>query len=126
MTSPNGEVKPLRLSWSRIREQEECSEKAWLHYERKAAVPMRDVRQFFRGTVVDRCMRDWLNEPTQDPGWMVARCAEILDREEKEAKDTGDGLVRWKSASDKTEVIAWCQGLLTKLEPLLFKHVIPH
>jgi hypothetical protein len=71
-------------------------------------------------------MRRWLESEDPQPGQMAAMCAEVLEREEKVAVETGDGVVKWKTLTDKRESIEWCQRLLTKLEPDLYKHVIPY
>jgi hypothetical protein len=70
-------------------------------------------------------MRDWLDQDDPQAGQMVAMVDRIMDREEKAAADTGDGVVKWKSMTDRDETRAWCKGLVTRLEPLLFRHAVP-
>lgn len=117
-------VKPLRLSWSRIRNHTECPQKGALLSAGKKS-PAADIRNFFLGTVVDRCMRDWLSSDTPEPGGMVAMVDELLDKSEKEARETGDGIVKWRHPRDKEESRAWCRELVTRLEPALQRYVLP-
>lgn len=116
--------KPLRISWSRLKTWEECQAKGKLlaDYGRPSTA---DIRGFFPGTVIDRCMRDWLNAPAQEPGWMAAKVDEIMDREEALAHETGDGTVRWKGPEDRNEVREWCKLMCIRLEPVLFQWVVP-
>lgn len=88
--------------------------------------PVADIRWFFPGTVVDRCMGDWLDQETPEPGWMAAHVDEILDREETGARESGDGVVKWRDGQDKAKIRAWCRELVTRLEPILFELVIPY
>ena len=115
---------PLRLSWSRIRAHSEC------RFKGKALAagwksPVTDIRNFFPGQVVDRCMGAWLDLDDPPPGWMAAHVDEELDREETRARDTGDGVVKWRDRGDKVKVRAWCKELVTRLEPVLYELVIP-
>ena len=40
---------------------------------------------------------------------MAAHVDEILDREEASARETGDGVVKWRDPGDKARVRAWCR-----------------
>lgn len=113
----------LRLSWSRIRVHEECAAKGALLREHKS--PVTDVRNFFHGNVVDQCMRQWLSLPEQVPGWMAAHIDEIMEFTEVNARETGDGVVRWKTATDKAEVREFCRTLVIRLEEILGKYCLP-
>jgi PD-(D/E)XK nuclease superfamily len=115
--------KPLRLSWSRIRTHTECRAKGRLMREHKP--PNMDIRGFFHGTVVDRAMRKWLDQEKPEPGWMLAHVDKILDEEEQVAKDTGDGIVRWKSAGDKQQLREFCRELVVRLEVVLQEYCLP-
>jgi hypothetical protein len=117
--------KPFRLSWTRLKELEECRAKGWLHHQGKFA-ETRDNRIFFPGTVVDRCMRSWLDADEQVPGAMIASVDEIMDREEASAPANGDGTVRWKSASDRDRTREKCRECCRRLEPILAERVVPH
>jgi hypothetical protein len=119
------EERVLGVSWSRLREHEECSMKGALKEQGKRS-KISNIRTYFPGTVVDRCMRQWLDTPDHPEGWMVAQAEAILAAEEVIAQETGDGVVRWKSPSDKAETIDWCRELLSRLEPILRQHVLPY
>ena len=71
-------------------------------------------------------MGDWLSLDGLQPGWMAAHVDEILDREEASARETGDGVVKWRTPGDKARVCAWCKELVTRLEPILYELVIPY
>ena len=118
--------KPLRISWSRLQEWEHCSEKGWLVRQGHRAPTAQIWPAMFQGTVVDRCMRAWLEAPEQEPGAMAGMVSHIMDREEQTAIDTGDGQVRWKTPQARKEALANCLECVAALEPLLFEHVVPH
>jgi len=115
----------LRLSWSRIRQYRECKAKAGL-LSRGLKSPVADARNWFPGTVADRCMGDWLDLDDPQPGWMAAHVDEILDREEVVRKETGDGVVKWRDRGDKDRVRAWCKDCVTRLEPILAERILPY
>lgn len=115
----------VSISWSRLKDHEECQEKAYL-LGRGFRSPVTDIRVFFKGTVADRCMRQWLDQDNPELGWMAAHVDTILDKEVVEARETGDGGVNWKHPGDKDEVRAWVKTCVTKLEPLLVKYALPY
>lgn len=115
----------LRISWSRLREWEECSEKGWLVRQGHRAPTAEIWPAMFQGTVVDRCMREWLAAEAQEPGAMAAMVGQIMDREEQVATDTGDGQVRWRGTGARNEAKANCVECVNALEPLLFQYVVP-
>lgn len=88
--------------------------------------PSTDIRVYFPGTVVDLAMRKWLDQPEPEPGWMAAQVNTLLDQAESDAKSTGDGVVRWRTPTDKQDTRAWCLELVTRLEPILLDLVIPY
>lgn len=108
-----------------LRTHEECHQKAYLKRS-GARNPATDIRGYFPGTVVDRVMREWLDNHERAPGGMAARVPEILEREEVVARETGDGIVRWKGQNDKLQVIRDCIECVTRLEPILNRLVLPH
>lgn len=112
------DVKPLRLSWSRLRLHGECAAKGSLIAAGHKS-PVTDVRNFFPGTVTDRCMRQWLSLDQQEMGWMGRHVDEIMSAEEVTAKETGDGVVKWRSAADKAEVRDMCHTAVGVLESSL-------
>lgn len=111
-------AKPIRISWSRLRTHSECPAKGQLLASGHKS-PVTDVRNFFPGTVTDRCMRQWLSQEKPEPGWMYRNVDTILDKEEVTAKATGDGVVRWRNAADKAEVRELCHAAVEKLESSL-------
>jgi PD-(D/E)XK nuclease superfamily len=119
------EPKPFKLSWSRLKELEECRAKGWLHYQKKFA-EQRDNRAFFPGTVVDRVMRRWLEAAEQVPGAMVAMVNEVFDHEEATTQANGDGIVRWKHTRDRQQTQEDCRECVRRLEPILLRDVVPH
>lgn len=123
--APGLPERELSISWSRLKAWEECSEQGYL-LGRGFRSPLVDLRVFFKGTVVDRAMRKWLDMERPEPGWMASKVHEIFDAEEEEARASGDGVVGWKSTSDRNEIRAWCLECVTRLEPLLFRVAIPY
>jgi hypothetical protein len=124
VTVPAPEDPPLRISWSRIRNHREC------RFKGKALSagwksPVTDIRNYFPGQVVDTCMDHWLGLDSPEPGWMAAHVDEILEKDEARARETGDGVVKWRDRGDKEQVRAWCKELVTRLEPILFDLIIP-
>jgi hypothetical protein len=61
-------------------------------------------------------MRQWLSQDDPQRGWMVRQVAEIMDAEEKAAKENGDGIVKWKHSTDRTEVREMCEEAVRQLE----------
>jgi hypothetical protein len=114
----------MRLSWSRLRLHGECPAKGALM--RSAKSPYTDIRNYFHGNVVDRLMRYWLDLDDPPPGWMREHLDEQFEGSIAEAKETGDGIVKWRSRTDKGEVWEFCRQLVEKLEPLLAEHVLPY
>lgn len=70
-------------------------------------------------------MRRWLGQVSPEPGWMLAQVDAILDESEVIAKETKDGIVRWRGAGDKDKVREFCRTLVTRLEPILVKYALP-
>lgn len=116
---------PLRLSWSRLRNHAECPAKGQLLSARKKS-PIADIRGYFHGTVVDICMRRWLSQDDPQLGQMLAWVDEIFDKAEVEAKESGDGIVKWKHAGDKAEIREFCRECVRRLEPLLQRVALPY
>ena len=115
----------IQISWSQIRSASECKQKAYL-YRTTAKDPNQNIRVFFPGTVVDRVMRDWLNDENRQRGGMADMVESVIDREKKSAEESGDGIVVWKSSSDRKFVIDTCTEAATKLEPYLDELVLPY
>lgn len=117
--------RPIRLSWSRIRVHEECPAKGQLLSEGKKS-PISDIRGYFHGTVTDICQRRWLSQDNPQRGQMLAWVDEIFAQAEKDARESGDGVVKWKYAGDKADVLDLCRLAVTRLEPLLEKICLPY
>ncbi len=116
---------PVTISWSALRTHEECKQKAKLVRERKGN-PTQDIRNFFHGNVVDRVMREWLEQDVRELGTMSSYVERVMEEEEKRALDRKSGVVKWRTATDKAEVLEFCQELVVKLEPILERLVLPH
>lgn len=101
-----------------------CRQHAFL--QGKVKSPSRDVRVFFKGTVTDKILRDWLREESPNPGEMSARVEDYVDICEREHIEKGTGVVRWKSTKDKADTVEWCKVLLNKVEPIMYKLVTPY
>jgi hypothetical protein len=117
------EVKPLRLSWSRLRVHDECPAKGDLQRRHKS--PITDIRSFFHGNVVDLLMRRWLAQEDPEPGWMSAQVDAAFEESAEIARESKDGIVRWKTPTDKAETLQFCRDLVAKLEPILQVYCLP-
>lgn len=117
-------TKPLRVSWSSLRTFEECHQKSYLIREGKRA-KVSNIRNFWPGTIVDQVMRVWLDFPSNSvrPN-MVDLVAEAMDRSQAEEKEKGN-IVRFRNAEDRADVQKFCTELVTRLEPILARHVLP-
>lgn len=124
MTEQCAGPKPIKISWSALQAFEFCAHKAFLMREKKKS-PASDIRPFFHGIVCDRTCRRWLESADPQPGQMVAWIDEMVDSCLTEAKDTGDGVVKWKSRTDREEMAEWCRTLVSRLEPMLQRWVLP-
>lgn len=111
-----------RISWSSLQTWELCRQKWWLQSQRKSS-PIKDSRNFFHGTVADRIMRAWLDDP--QPGAMPGMVADYMDKCEKEGQESGDGIVKWRHRTDREDVQNFCVELVTRLEPILYELVVP-
>lgn len=117
--------KRLKVSWTKLQARELCNQRGWLQEQKKKA-PMQNVRPFFHGTVADRVMRKWLDSDDPRPGEMVTWVEDMVEEQLKEARSTGDGVVRWKHRTDREEMVEWVKVLLGRLEPFLLRDVIPY
>lgn len=117
-------VAPLRLSWSRLRTHAECHAKGQLLRDHKS--PTADIRNYFHGNVVDLAMRNWLRQSPPEPGWMAKHISQLMDQSEAQAKESGDGLVKWRHSKDKAEVLEFCRDLVVRLEDILTWLCLPY
>lgn len=114
----------LYISWSALKRYEECHARQMLNMQGKKS-PMTDGRVFLPGTVADNAMRAWLNQddPQRDT---LADFAE-----EQFAKHTGpesEYTIKWRGDPnvDRQLVRNTVRNGLMRLEPWLFKNVLPH
>jgi hypothetical protein len=114
---------PLRLSWSRIRNHDECPAKGELMRTSKPA--MQDMRNFFHGNVVDLAMRRWLAQDPPQPGWMRAQVDVLFEESLKILREEDHGFVRWKNLSDRADTLAMCRDLVERLEVILQRYCLP-
>ncbi len=113
------------ISWSALRAHEECRQKSALLRGGHRS-PAADLRGFFHGMVVDRAMRDWLADPDHPTGAMRRALDDTIDAEAAHATASGDGVVRWKHAADRTDMREFCAQLVDRLEPILRERVLPY
>lgn len=94
---------------------------------RRHKSPVQDIRSFFlfHGNVVDLAMRRWLAQDNPEPGWMLAQVDALFEESEVIARESGDGIVRWKSLDDRAETREFCRELVKRLEPILLRYAIP-
>lgn len=123
MTTCDGPPR-LKISWSALQAHELCKQKAKLMREKHKS-PASDIRNFFHGVVADRIMRAWLESANPVSGEMVSWVDQFIDDCLKEAKDTGDGVVRWRDPADRARMADWIRVLLGRLEPFLQRDVLP-
>lgn len=114
----------LSVSWSRLRTWEECRQKAHLQFLGKKN-PSSNIRPFWGGTLADRVFRQWLTQENPETGQMVGMLREKADFYEAEAREAGDGIVKWKDSSDKARLLTWTSELLERLEILAQQLILP-
>lgn len=119
------DTKPLSMSWTALRIHEECRHKGML---KRSGVrsPMQDVRNYFHGTVADKIVREWLEDPERQLGTMQARVAPMFDSEAEKLANSDQGYVRWKNLADKATMQAKVEQLVVTIEPWLVTNVLPH
>lgn len=117
-------TEPVPISWSRLRVHAECPQKGDL-LARGMKSPVSDIRTFIHGSIADQLMRRWLSMDEPEPGWMAAHVDEVFEATVKEARETGDGAVKWRSPTDKREVRDFVLELVTRLEGILNRYCLP-
>lgn len=115
----------LSISWSSLRSFSECKQKGYLQ-KNGFKSPATDIRGYFHGTVSDRVMRKWLESEDRRLGQMAGWVDELIDTCIADAKESGEGVVRWKSTSDRAEMRDYCIELVRRLEPILEELVLPY
>lgn len=119
------ELDRLKISWSQLQTHFECKQRAMLQ-RRGFRSPLQDVRNFFHGTVVDLVMRNWLESDNPVSGQMEGMVEDHIALCLDKIKTSGDGVVKWKSATDRAELTGFCKSLVVKLEPVLQQLVLPY
>lgn len=111
------------ISWSALRVWETCKQKSYLkRIGTKTGV--QETRNFFHGNVVDRAMRNWLEDPI--PGKLVSSIDQHFEELESEIRTGDESILSWRDASDKDAVRAFCIELALRLEPILVEYVLPY
>ena len=115
----------IRLSWSQLRTAAECKQKRFLRVTgvRKAA---QDQRLFLPGNVTDRVVRQWLkDDPARNVGVMPDMVNATIDSVREEILARGERITWKQDLADRENVRKDCIEAVTKIEPLLLKHVVP-
>ncbi len=115
----------VKLSWSKIRNFEECPQKGHLIASGMKS-PVTDVTVFYKGNVVDKAMRRWLSMEHPEPGWMTEHIDEIFDSLEQEIAEEKDGVVRWKDKDQRHKARLECREAVYRLEYLLRDKALPY
>ena len=115
----------IRLSWNQLRTAAECKQKRFLRVTgvRKAA---QDQRLFLPGSVTDRVVRQWLkDDPARNVGVMPDMVNATIDSVREEILARGERITWKQDLADRENVRKDCIEAVTKIEPLLLKHVVP-
>lgn len=118
----------LAISWSGLQRWEHCKQHHLRVMERRSIPRARNTRDFLPGTLSDRIMRAWLQSPDPQPGQMVEMVPEFFDRFTNPDRGEQDfSPVSWKGdpRRDQEEVRRFVSMVVTNLEPILTKWVIP-
>lgn len=115
----------IRLSWSQLRNAEECKQKRFLSVT-GARREVRDQRLFLPGNVTDRVVRQWLKEdPANNPGVMPNMVNAAIDKIREDILAKGERIT-WKAdLEDRENVRKACVEAVTNIEPALMTHVVP-
>ena len=112
----------MRISWSGLLRWEKCHRMDSLI---RAGATQADLnkRNFLTGNIVDNAMRKWLDQDHPEPGRLVELADEMF-----EFWTTNGETIKWKGieAQDRAKVLSDAKEALTRLEPWLIEHVIPH
>lgn len=119
----SAKVDMMTLSWSRLKQYEECKQSVLRTLQGKRA-PVKDGRMFLHGTVADRVMRRLLEHDDPQPGMMLTWVDEIF---EEHAYNSAEYVIRWKgnAQEDAAAIKAKVVRVITNLEPILFDKIIP-
>lgn len=78
-------------------------------------------RPFFHGNVSDMLMRRWLSFKDPELGWMAAQVDAVFE----EMEEHPEGVLKWKHPGDRIETLEFCRELVTRLEVILARFVLP-
>lgn len=115
----------ITISWTQLRVHADCRQKSYLLRQRKRR-PTANIRSYFPGRVVDAAMREWLADPQHPPAGMQQRVPALMEELAERSRATGDGILRWSSASDQAQATELCTRLVANLEPILRQRVLPY
>ena len=118
----------LLISWSGLKRYESCHQ---LHLRTiKQQTQKQNARIFLPGATADLVQREWLNQDDPKPGQMVKMVPDVLDRLTNKDRNFEDFRehIRWRSdpRTDKQEITEFVTSVVTKLEPILLKLVVPY
>jgi CRISPR/Cas system-associated exonuclease Cas4 (RecB family) len=115
----------IRLSWSQLRNAEECKQKRFLTTT-GARRETRDQRLFLPGNVTDRVVRNWLkNDPANHKGEMPDMVNEMIDAVRQEILDKGERIAWKRDIEDREKIRKECIEAVTNIEPALLRYVVP-
>lgn len=117
------QAEPVPLSWSRLRVHDVCPAKGALLKDYKS--PLSDLATYIHGMIADQLMRRWLSFREPPPGWMAAHVDEVFEATVREARETGDGIVKWRGPVHKREVRDLVLELVIRLEDILAEYCLP-
>lgn len=119
--------KPIKVSWSRIKNFEACHQRTKLLIDGNKSKVI-DGRAFLPGTLADRAMRMWLEQGKITQKWEPGSMVTYLDSLwEDHVGEGAEYTIKWKgdAKKDKKKVLTQVTDALTRLEPILFEKVVP-
>jgi hypothetical protein len=120
--------KPLRVSWSRIKNWEACGMRSKLMTEGKQSKVI-DGRAFLPGTLADNAMRAWLNNGLLTGKWEPGGMEDYLEGLwDDYTSPSAQYSIQWRGNpnDDKRAVLKKVQTALRRIEPILFEKVVPY
>jgi PD-(D/E)XK nuclease superfamily protein len=118
----------LLLSWSGLKRYEACHQLHLRTIKKQTTPP--NARVFLAGACADLVQREWLNQEDPKPGQMVTAIPDVLDRLTNSERNFEDyrSHIRWRvdRATDLRDISGFVKLVVTKLEPILLKHVVPY
>jgi hypothetical protein len=120
---------PLSISWTALQRYEACHQRHLRTLEGKAIRKPFASRDFLAGNIADRVQRAWLHLPDPQPGQMAQMVPDMFDRwTNPDREDEEFQPVKWRGDPqvDRKEVQEFCTLVVTRLEPILLKWVVPY